>query len=115
MASFTLYSVNEKKVIEEKIKNNTKYTKELADIETCENLYQGIREVSPIDITILMKKVKKTVRISSKEIALLDTVLKIFIKSSEREALTLALIEALGIIIFVNSSGKITSICAFCK
>lgn len=69
MASFTLYSVNEKKVIEEKIKNNTKYTKELADIETCENLYQGIREVSPIDITILMKKVKKTVRISSKEIA----------------------------------------------
>ena len=52
---------------------------------------------------------------SSNEIALLETVLKIFIKSSEREALTLALIDARGIIIFVNSSGKITSICAFCK
>ena len=39
-----------------------------------------------------------------------DHILNIFIKSSLLDALTLALIEALGTIIFVSSSGKITSI-----
>lgn len=69
MAGLTLYSLSEKKVIEDKIKCNTKYTKELADIEQCEKLYQQIRGIEQIDKSMLMKTVKKTLRVSSKEIA----------------------------------------------
>lgn len=56
-------------MIEDKIKSNTKYTKELADIEQCEKIYQQIRGIEQIDKTMLMKTVKKTLRVSSKEIA----------------------------------------------
>ncbi len=69
MAGLTLYSLSEKKMIEDKIKCNTKYTKELADIEQCEKLYQQIRGIEQIDKSMLMKTVKKTLRVSSKEIA----------------------------------------------
>lgn len=69
MSGLTLYSLSEKKMIEDKIKSNTKYTKELADIEQCEKIYQQIRGIEQIDKTMLMKTVKKTLRVSSKEIA----------------------------------------------
>lgn len=69
MASFALYSVADKNVIEDKIKNNTKYTKELADIEQCEKKYQQIRGIEQIDKSMMMKNVKRTLRVSSKEIA----------------------------------------------
>lgn len=69
MAGLTLYLPSEKKTIEDKIKSNTKYTKELADIEQCEKIYQQIRGIEPIDKSLLLKTVKRTLRISSKEIA----------------------------------------------
>lgn len=68
MAAFTLYSLTDKKIIEDKIKSNIKYTKEFADIEQCEKEYQQIRGIEQIDKSMLMKNVKKILRISSKEI-----------------------------------------------
>lgn len=59
MSGLTLYSLSEKKMIEDKIKSNTKYTKELADIEQCEKIYQQIRGIEQIDKTMLMKTVKR--------------------------------------------------------
>ncbi|MBR6528346.1 MAG: AAA family ATPase [Lachnospiraceae bacterium] len=69
MASFALFSPADKSLIEEKIKENTKYTKELADIERCEKLCREISGVKQIDKSMLLKKSKRTLRISSKEIA----------------------------------------------
>lgn len=69
MASFGLYSLTDKKIIEDKIRSSTKYTKEFADIEQCEKEYQQIRGIEQIDKSMLLKNVKRTLRISSKEIA----------------------------------------------
>lgn len=68
MASFVLYAISDKKNIEDKIKSNKKYTKELVDIEQCEKEYQQIRGIEQIDKSMMMKNVKRTLRISSKEI-----------------------------------------------
>ena len=69
MASLELYQLSEKEIIENKIKNNTKYSKELGDIEYCEKIYQQIRGIDRIDKSLLMKTVNKTLRVSSKDIS----------------------------------------------
>ncbi len=69
MASFLLYSISEKIAVEEKIKKNSKYSKELDDINRCEELYEKLKGVEVIEKSELLKSMKKIPRISSREIA----------------------------------------------
>lgn len=69
MTNFFLYPLSDKQIIEEKIKNNTKYNKELKNVDECERKYENLKGLKPIDKSLLLKTVRRIPRISSKNIA----------------------------------------------
>lgn len=69
MSELSLFQISEKAIIEERIKNNTKYNNIVRDLDKCDELYEEIKNVQSFSVATLLKKVRKVPRISSKEIA----------------------------------------------
>ena len=69
IAGFKLYAISEKAMVEEKIKKNNKYSVEMSEIEKCNNIYSRIKDVRCVSVSLLIKKIDKFPRITSKEIA----------------------------------------------
>lgn len=69
ISQFELYPPSSEKIIREKIKAQTKYSKELDDMQKCHELYSTISGLTLIDKAVITKTIRKTPRITSKEIA----------------------------------------------
>lgn len=69
MMSFQLFPTTEKKIIEGKMKNKTKYSNELKDMDLCNEMYEEIKNVAPFSKALLVKTVNKTPRVTSRELS----------------------------------------------
>lgn len=69
MSSMELFPLSEKSKIEQKIKENEKYSIEMNVLDKCDELYDVIGMVQEFVVSAVMKKITKVPQISSKEIA----------------------------------------------
>lgn len=69
MAKFKLFTVSEKRDIENQIKKGKSYSVELAAIEQCKEKYQKISGLKPFQIDEIVNLMKASPRVTSKEIS----------------------------------------------
>lgn len=69
MSSMELFPLDEKCKIKQKIIENKKYSIEMSVLDKCDELYDVIGTVQVFVASMVMKKIKKVPRISSKEIS----------------------------------------------
>lgn len=69
ISRFELYPLSSEIFIREKIRTQTKYSKELDDMQKCHDLYLTISGLTLIDKSVITKTIRKIPRITSKEIA----------------------------------------------
>ncbi|MDO5381395.1 MAG: AAA family ATPase [Eubacteriales bacterium] len=69
MAELSLYPVADKNKIEDRLKSNEKYTKELSVLDCCDELNEKLGYIDAISVALVKKHVSHIPRISSKEIA----------------------------------------------
>ena len=69
MSSMELFPLSEKGKIEQKIKENEKYSIEMNVLDKCDELYDVIGTVPVFVVSAVMKKITRVPQISSKEIA----------------------------------------------
>lgn len=69
MSSMELFPLSEKDKIEQKIKENEKYSIEMNVLDKCDELYDSIGGIQFFTVSMVLKKIRRIPQISSKEIA----------------------------------------------
>jgi hypothetical protein len=69
MASFSLFPLGSETIIQDKLKKNEIYTQEIEVCNKCDELYEIIRNIKPISIAEVLKKIEKVPCISSKDLS----------------------------------------------
>ncbi|WP_044915627.1 AAA family ATPase [Butyrivibrio sp. WCE2006] len=69
LVGFKMYPVGEEAQIYARIKANQKYTGEINLLNQCKDNYDLIKAVEPLNTSVVLKKINRVPRVSSKEIA----------------------------------------------
>lgn len=69
LVGFKMYPVGEAAQIYAKIKANQKYTGEVRVLNQCKDKYDSIKAVEPFNTSVILKKINRVPRVSSKEIS----------------------------------------------